>query len=73
VEAALRTGGASVDRPQLEKQLRQAEGQVARFSAQLDNPRFLEGAASEVVERTRRLLAEAIAQRDTLRRLLDKG
>jgi valyl-tRNA synthetase len=73
VEAALRTGGASVDRPQLEKQLRQAEGQVARFTAQLDNPRFLEGAASEVVERTRRLLAEAIAQRDTLRRLLDKG
>jgi valyl-tRNA synthetase len=73
VEAALRTGGASVDRPQLEKQLRQAEGQVARFTAQLDNPRFLEGAASEVVERTRRLLAEAIAQRDTLRRLLDQG
>jgi valyl-tRNA synthetase len=72
-EAALGTGGAPVDRAQLEKQLRQAEGQVARFTVQLDNPRFLEGAASEVVERTRRLLAEAIAQRDTLRRLLDKG
>jgi valyl-tRNA synthetase len=73
VEAALRTGGAAVDRAQLDRQRRQAEAQVDRFSAQLDNPRFLAGAAPEVVERTRRLLAEAIAQRDTLRRLLDQG
>jgi valyl-tRNA synthetase len=73
VEAALRTGGAAVDRAQLDRQLRQADGQVVRFTGQLDNPRFLEGAAPEVVERTRRLLAEAIAQRDTLRRLLEQG
>jgi valyl-tRNA synthetase len=74
VEAALHTGGAqTADRSRLEKELRDAEGQVAHYGRQLDNPRFVEGAKPDVVERTRRLHAEAVEKRDTLRRLLDGG
>ncbi|HEX6492602.1 MAG TPA: class I tRNA ligase family protein, partial [Candidatus Dormibacteraeota bacterium] len=74
VEAAMHTGGAqTADRGRLEKELEKAERQVEHFQRQLDNPRFVEGASPEVVEKTRRLLAEAIERRDTLRRLLDGG
>jgi valyl-tRNA synthetase len=73
VEAALRTGGASVDRAQLDKRLKQAEEQVRQLTLKLDNPRFVEGAPAQVVEGARRSLSEAMTQRDTLRRLLDGG
>ncbi len=71
VEAALHTGsGAPVDRARLEKQLRQAEAQIEKLTSDLENPGFLK-ARAQVVEGARKRLAEAIEQRDTLRRLLD--
>jgi len=73
MEAALHTGGAQApDRGRLEKQLRQAEDQVRLFTDKLANPGFMK-APPHVVEGARRSLAEAEAQRDTVRRLLDGG
>jgi len=73
VEAAMHTGGVqAVDRARLERQLRQAEDQVKLFTDKLANPGFMK-APPHVVEGARRSLAEAEAQRDTVRRLLDGG
>jgi valyl-tRNA synthetase len=74
VEVALSTGGGSVDRAGLEKQMKQVDAQIAYLTTKkLDNPGFVEQAPPDVVEGARRSLAEAIAKRDTLRRLLDGG
>jgi valyl-tRNA synthetase len=44
------------------------EANVSRFQAQLANPAFVNGAPAQVVDETRRRLAEAQAQLDLLRR-----
>ena len=74
VEAALHTGGAqTADRGRLEKELREVESRIEQLEGKLANPRFVDGAPAEVVEKTRRMLAELQDKRDTLRRLLDGG
>ena len=74
VEAALHTGGAQkADRGRLEKELREVESRIEQLEGKLANPRFVDGAPAEVVEKTRRMLAELQDKRDTLRRLLDGG
>jgi len=73
VEAALRTAAAPADRSKLERQLAQAEAQIAKIERDLANPRYVEGAPPHVVEQARRRLAEAITERDTVRRNLDSS
>jgi valyl-tRNA synthetase len=50
------------------RQIGLLEATVSRLQAQLANPAFVNGAPAQVVEETRRRLAEAIAQLDLLRR-----
>ncbi|MGA8633959.1 MAG: class I tRNA ligase family protein, partial [Candidatus Dormiibacterota bacterium] len=50
------------------RQIGMLEANVSRFQAQLANPAFVNGAPAQVVDETRRRLAEAQAQLDLLRR-----
>jgi len=50
------------------RQIGLLEANVSRLESQLANPAFVNGAPAQVVDETRRRLAEAIAQLDLLRR-----
>jgi valyl-tRNA synthetase len=50
------------------RQIGLLEATVSRLQAQLANPAFVNGAPAQVVDETRRRLAEALAQLDLLRR-----
>jgi valyl-tRNA synthetase len=50
------------------RQIGLLEANVSRLQTQLANPAFVNGAPAQVVDETRRRLAEAIAQLDLLRR-----
>jgi len=70
LEAALYLGTGGHDSARLAAQARELDERVTRLTAQLANARFVERAPVEVVAQVRERLAEAVGQRDTIRRLL---
>jgi len=67
----------AVERARLGKEMQKADADLARSNAKLNNPKFIEHAAEEVVEEEKEKRDEALARKakitEALERLKDAG